>query len=64
MDRWACCPAMLPRASYVRNEPASLQPTPSIVQGTVEPLRLAALSLGAALSLLPACLGFCRPLHP
>lgn len=52
------------RASYVRNEPASLQPTPSSVQGTVEPLRLAALSLGAALSLLPACVGLCRPLRP
>lgn len=43
--------------SYVRNEPAFLQPTPSSVQGTVEPLGLTTLSLGAPLSLFPAFVG-------
>lgn len=52
MDRWAFCPARTTQ-SYVRNEPVSLQPTPSSVQGTVESLRLTDISLGAALSLLP-----------
>lgn len=52
MDRWACCLAATTQ-SYVRNEPTSLQPTPSPAQGTVESLRLTAISLGAALSVLP-----------
>lgn len=53
VDRWACCPASLPRAMSGMSQPPS-SPPPSSFQGTVETLGLTILSLGAALSQLPA----------
>lgn len=52
------------RASYVRNEPASLQPTPSSVQGTVEPLRLLPSPWGLLCLCFPPALAFAGPSAP